>query len=188
MAERTNVAKKVFVNGDGEETRHASPDAETLRFNFVQSGETRDVRLAEMPDNIRAALAWHGLSQKLGDAYAGQKAKDDDPEDLLDAVLQRLQSGEWVQAGERAEGVPSLIYEAVIAGLAEVGRDTDDEALHENVKEQLKSKEGKAKALATPVFRKHYDRIRAERAAERAAKSAEQAGSETGNVDDFLNG
>ena len=67
-----------------------------VRFLFGEEGSvgTIETDLNELNDEIRLKLALHGLKQKLGDAYAGEK----DPAAAMKAVEEvysRLKNGEW---------------------------------------------------------------------------------------------
>lgn len=172
MAERQQVAVKTFIDGEGNESKHASPEAAVLRFAF-SNGTTHDISLDELPDNIKAAAAWHGLSQKCGDSYAGAKGDADEAVESFETLLERLKLGEWVRAREGGPR-PSLVVDAVVAALEEAGETVDD-ARKAAIVEKVKGKEARDATLANPVFRAHYERLKAEAAKARAKKAADAA-------------
>ena len=105
-------------------------------FQFGENGEvgTVETSLEELNDEIRLRLALHGLKQKLGDAYAGEK----DPAAAMKSVqevYERLRNGEWTTARSgggrvgqlakalaRAKGVSIEEATAAIEGLSKEER------------------------------------------------------------------
>ena len=146
-------------------------------MTVVDVPETVQVDLAKVGPKCTAALAWHGLSQKLGDAYA--KLRGADAVEALETVYELLKNDEWMKAREGAAGPrPSLVIDAVVAFLVAHG-ETVDEARMESIKAKVSDKAGRAKALANPGIQAEYDKIRAARAAEKAVKSAAAAAEAT---------
>lgn len=183
MAERTQVAKKVYITAAGDESAHATPDAERLEFRFA-NGETLVVNPNDIGANCRTAALFHGLSQKIGDSYAGAKGDADTAYESAQTILERLINDDWVRQGEGVGARPSLVSEAVIAALEENGETVDDER-KKGIVEKLKGKEARDRALANAVINSHYERIKAERAAERAAKAREKAEGKELDLGDF---
>jgi hypothetical protein len=178
---RASICKKVYINSDGKETAHASPDADSLEFRF-ESGETIVVELDSIADNCRRAATWHGISQKLGDKYAGKSA--DEAHDEVATLLERLQQGDWIKSREGAGPRPSYLVDAIVAALEENGEVVDAER-RATIQTALVPKEAKAKAMANPLFKSHYERIKAEKAAERAAVAAQSAEGIEADLGDF---
>lgn len=172
MAERVNVATKVFIDGDGNESRHASPAATVLRFAFT-NGVSHDVSLSDLPDNVRDAAAWHGISQKLGDSYASAKGDADEAVESFETLIERLKEGEWVKAREGGAR-PSLVRDAVAALLVAKGEEVDEARL-KAIAEKIKGKENREAALANPAIKAEYEKLKAKAAADRAKKAAEAA-------------
>ncbi len=86
-------------------TKVVSEDAKTVTFNFNGAGEVV-VATADMPKDIQRRLLAHGLSQKLGDAYA--KKGIDTPAAAMEevqTVIAMLADGQWAQKREGGGGV-----------------------------------------------------------------------------------
>lgn len=176
MAKREVKAKKIFLMPDGSETSHASHDAVELSFRF-NGGGVHSVKLSEFSEEIRTCLGWNGLSQKLGDVYAGDDNAED-AEESFETALERLRAGEWVKAREGVGPSPTLIFEAIKAAKAEANMPYDEAA----TKEKYKTKEARDTVLKVPQIKAHYERLRAERAAARAAEAAKHAQAASGDM------
>jgi hypothetical protein len=132
-----------------------------------ESGEVVAVQLDQLSDGIITKLALHGLSQKVGDSYAGAELAE--AHELAGSVVKRLIEGEWTQASTGG-GVSrvSMLVEALAAATGK----TNDEALEvvkgmsEDQKKELKKHPAIAKELAT---------IAAERAVAKAKRAEEAA-------------
>ena len=179
---RASICKKVYINSDGKETAHASPDAESLEFRF-ESGETIVVELDSIADNCRRAATWHGISQKLGDKYAGKSV--DEAHNEVATLLERLQQGDWIKAREAGAGPrPSVLVDAVVAALEENGETVDAER-RARIKAKLADPDEKAAAMNNPLLKSHYERIKAETATAKAAAAADLAEGVETNLGDF---
>lgn len=183
MAERTPVATKVFLNAEGEESRHASPEAVALRFAFA-NGTSHDIALTDLPSNIIDAAAWHGISQKLGDAYAGAKGDADEAVEAFETLIERLKLGEWVKAREGGGPRPSMVVDAIVAALQDNGEEVDD-ARRAAIMAKVKGPEARKGALANPVINAHYERLKLEAAKDRAKKAADKAKGAEASLGDF---
>ena len=149
----------------------AKKASKTLTDNGVsiafESGEVVAVELDQLSPDIVTKLARHGLSQKLGDSYAG--AELNEAHELAQSVVDRLIANEWTQAREGG-GVSrvSMLVEALAAATGK----TSDEALEvvkgmsEDQKKELKKHPAIAKEMAT---------IAAERAVAKAALAEKAA-------------
>lgn len=96
------VCKKSYVlAADGSRT--------ALSFSFA-NGEVRTVRLQEFASNVQNAAAWHGLSQKLGDAFASSLTTAD-AVSAFDETFAQLQAGDWnVKAtGNKLAGLAAAV-------------------------------------------------------------------------------
>ena len=125
--------------------------------------------LKSLEKDIVTNLALHGLSQKLGDSYAGAESVDEAIERCT-TIAERLQQGEWIKPRESAGPRPSMVVDAVVAALVANGEEVDD-TRRAAIAEKTKGKEGRERALANPAIRAQYETIRATRAAKRAAKA-----------------
>lgn len=178
MAERTKVADKVFLDAQGEESRHASQDTTKLEFRFTD-GTVREVDLEKIGAKCKAAALWHGLSQKLGDSYAGAKGVVGDAIESLDTVLERLANDDWVKAGEGPGTRPSLVADAIKAALEKAGQTVDEER-YATIREKVKGNENRKAALAIPEVAVEYERLRLEAQQARFAKMSEAAAASGG--------
>ncbi len=170
-AKRARVCTKRYLDADNTANAHATPDAVAMQFAFV-GGETLRVEMSNFPPNIVDCLAWHGMGQVLGDAYAGKSG--DDAIEAFQTKLERLTSGDWVKPREGLGPQPSLVIEAVCAALQNAGADVDDER-RESIAGKLKTPEARKRALATPAIAAEYERLKADRAIKRAKLAAEKA-------------
>lgn len=153
-------------------TKKVREDLSGVDFDFVD-GTSLGIALSDLPEEIVKNLALHGLSQKVGDSYAGTETVED-AISQANGVAARLKAGDWKAAREGGGGRPkiTLIVEAL-------HRATGKEL--EECRELVASMEDDAvKELKKhPQVHAHITAINAERAAERAAKAAEDAGDST---------
>lgn len=132
-----------------------------------ETGQTLDIELSSLSDEMQKKLALHGLSQKVGDSYAGAEA--DESFELAAAVHERLKNNDWTvtRAGGGAARV-SMLVEALAAA---TGKDPEEtlavvSAMDDDAKKQLKKHPAIAAELA---------RLSAERAVEKAKAAAASA-------------
>jgi len=139
-----------------------------------ESGDALTVNLDQLDQSIVTKLALHGLSQKLGDSYAGAEMAE--AFELASSVATRLIEGEWTQAREGGGGGArmSMLVEALAAATGQTAEASLDvvKGMSDEQKKELKKHPAIASKLAT---------IAAERAVEKAAK-AEQAAAEAGDL------
>jgi hypothetical protein len=165
MAKRNEIAKK-----------NIRDDATGVDFNFAD-GTVLNAEIANLPELINVKgdqvntlnyLACHGLSQKIGDSYAGSGGVVATAIEWAAATIETLNGGDWAEAREGG-GVdrPTRVVKAVMRLLTELGKTFDEAALLE----KYKSKEARDKAMARADVKAHYDAIAVEEAQERAAKS-----------------
>jgi hypothetical protein len=174
MAKRNEIAKKAIRD-----------DASGVDFNFTDEANTvLSAEIASLPEMINTPrgtvntlhyLACHGLSQKIGDSYAGAAGVVSDAIDWAKATIETLERGDW--STERVGGGagvdrPTRVVQAVMRLLTELGKTFDKTALME----KYKSKEARDKAMARADVKAHYDAITVEEAQERAAASKAKAG------------
>ena len=180
MAKKNEIAKKSYVDNEGDEKRSAHVAATTIRFTF-SDGTVTDILPSDLPENIVSCATLHGLSQKLGDSYAGAESVSDARESF-DTMFERLQGGEWV--AEKKAGGPrtSILVDAIAELLVEAGKPVDDEK-RKAIAEKVKTKEGRDGAMANAAIAARYEKKRADRAAEKAAKAAADADGVT--LDEF---
>lgn len=206
--------RRKYVYADGSTGSSAKADAQALHMECLGTPKdvdgkrvypvvhTVEVTQAEFPSEIIAAAAWHGLSQKLGDANAAAAkiAKEegiaDDPEKALADLTQTtilemiedLKKGFWVSESESGGGGVSVtvLLEAIEATFAEAGTPLSEEQ-KVVIAGKLKDEEYRTAAKARPDVAYHMKRIQAERAAARAkAAKAAVKGAEIGALSDLI--
>lgn len=190
VSKRNTVATKMYVLADGARSRHASPDVTGLEFAF-KGGGTHLVNARALPENIQIGSMWHGVAQKLGDAYSGAMKKDQDPEEMFLSMLERLQNGEWVREGEGAGPQPSLIVQA-IANLLAKKRGVDVATIDQKaIASKLPDAATRKATLDNDAeIKLEYDRLRLERqqaafAKAQVAAEAQRAAGGSGMLDGF---
>lgn len=165
MSAKTNIAKKV-----------TDEDAGQVSFNF-SNGRKLVVDVNRMPRHIVNRLALHGISQKVGDSYAGANLKGWDIDDCYDEavrVADNLYNGIYNAKGGTgttilAEALSRVTGETVEESAAVIDQMNDDDR-----KALEKHADIKAAVAA----------IKAERAAKRAA---EQAGGSVADLTGLFN-
>ena len=174
---RESKCKKVYINADGTESAHASPDTTELQFRFA-NGNTQKTRLSDFPENINAAVAWHGWAQKGGDSFASSDDADD-AEDKFMNVFELLQKGEWIKVGERVGGAPSTqLAEAYCLYLTADGKttpDTDEGKARVATWVKGLDKDQRKALSESPEVAPHIAAIKAERAIAAADKATATA-------------
>lgn len=168
---RAKVADRAYLTPAGD-SRNAKPDATGLKFTFADKS-SRTVALDKFPANIQKCLAWHGLSQKLGDSFAAVKGNVTDALENFDALVEVLMSGTFVEKGEGVGPAPTLIFEAIMRAHKAAG--TAPKNGEEAIKAMLKDKAIREGALKDPKIAAAYAAIRAERAQAQAKEAAAKA-------------
>lgn len=163
---RASVAKKAQLE-----------DGSGVSFTFA-NGHALTVLLADIPAAIQARLVLHGLSQKVGDSYAGVKGIVDDAIENAESIVEMLKNGEWT---ERAEGVgprPSMVADAIAEALRKNGETVDD-ARMASIREKVKDKATREGALKNPLIKAVYEQMRLVKAQERVEAAAKAAAGAT---------
>ncbi len=177
----TPFAKKRFVDAAGEKVSEPGTDVAAITFTFADF-EDQMVSLSDIPEPIRVALAWHGLSQKLGDSYANASKKPaEDCYDSFQSTLERLVAGDWVKAREAAGPRTSMVFEAVLAVMAAAGKPAD-EPTQKTIREALGDKAERDRAMADARVKLAYEKIKLERAQARLAKIEAEATAAAGEA------
>lgn len=146
-----------------------------LEIGF-ESGETINLNWDDFSPEMQRKLGIHGLSQKVGDSYAGAEASE--AYELAKSTSDRLLANEWTQGRESGGGTArvSMLVEALALA---TGKDTE-EAL-EVVKNM--SDEQKKQLRKHPAIAKELAQLQAKRAAEKAEKAAAEAQAAEGSFD-----
>jgi len=139
------------------------------------------VALTDLPDNIKSRLACHGLSQKLGDSYAGAESVED-AYAAASRVRDELVNGNWVAARAAGGGVirTTLLAEA-LARVATVGLHKNDPNAEEITTEQAREVLEEMSDDDKKDLRKDFgiQKVIAEIKLERAKKDEEESGEES---------
>jgi len=173
-AKKARVCKRVYIDAAGGESSHASPEAVALEFRFV-GGPTQRYTVAEFPENIQTCFGWNGLSQSLGDKFAGMSGAAAAEAQATKAAV--YMDGDWIKPGEGV-GVPStLLFEAYcsyLTGMGKTSPSTDEGRAKISAYIKGLSKEDRKSLSADPQIAALLAQAKAERAA-KAAKDAKSA-------------
>lgn len=181
MAIKTAV--KVYINKDGKESRHATPDAVALVFRFTNGHEVT-VDPTKLPADIATCLQFHGASQKIGDSYASAETLDEAIENA-EGTLENLMEGIWV---EKAEGMvrTSVLAEALARCKPDKYHSTAEAQVAVKSWDKEKRKNVLDATKGVPALIAAYESIRAERAMQRA-DAASQVAARLKDGDESLN-
>lgn len=157
MATRNAVCKKTVDDATGK-----------IRFAF-SDGRELVADASAIPEAVSGRLMLHGLSQKVGDSYAGAESVDEAYESARETIEQ-LVAGTWTT---RTAGEPRIGL--VVEALARVAGQTVEKA--KAVYEKLDD-DGKKAIRAHKGVKAAMDAIRAER----SAKAAEGEAVDIGNL------
>lgn len=142
----------------------------TFAFNTSEDTEPLVVNIAELPDEIKKQALLHGISQKVGDSYAGADDAEEARE-TAEGVIAQIMAGTWRAAGGGGGGGgprTTVLAEALAKAL---NRDLDE--CVEMVADMDDKRRTELKKH--PQVASVYAEIQAERAAAKAAKLAEKA-------------
>lgn len=175
---REKLCTKVYVDADGGETRSAHPGATKLEFRFGADPKAPEqvevVTLADLPEEVRTCAAWHGLSQTLGDTYAGAKGDLTAALDAFQTKFEVLAGGQWVEKREGVGPKPSSVAAAVKAALEANGETVDDDRMAA-IMSKLKTAEQRKAAVANPAINAQYEAIKLANAKAKAKAAAAKA-------------
>lgn len=141
-------------------------DGNKLSIKFEETGDAIETTLEEYSPDIRDRLALHGLSQKLGDSYAGITDSKEAFE-KVQAVLGDLLKGEWTS---RVAAGPRITQ--LVTALAAVTGEPIEKC--QEVVENMGDKE-KKDLRAHPHVKAKLAELKAAAAAEAAAKAAQES-------------
>jgi len=143
-----------------------SIDGDVITIKFEETNEELVVDINNIPAETISRLAMHGLSQKLGDSYAGADATESFAR--AEGVAKDLQEGNWSTRVAASGPRTTQLAEALAAA---TGKTVDEaaaklETLDDDEKKALRSHAQIKVELA---------RIKAEKATLAAQKAAEEA-------------
>ena len=177
MAAKNQLCRKSYQLPDGTSQRSADPSAKSITFAFA-NGVNEVLSPSDFDEDMRHCFTLFGMSEKLGNAYAGATSADEAAEWFL-ALLETIKAGDWTE--ERGEGGPRVgdVATAIMCLADKEGKPYDKAA----VIAKYAGKEGKAArdkaktyaAVAAELSAIAQERVAAQ-AAKRAAKSTVQGG------------
>ncbi len=184
---RQNVATKRFINRDESEVSHASSEAVAVKFAFTNGAEIV-IDPKDLPKNVRDAALMHGLSQKVGDAYAGSANADGDPiawaHEKAETVVANMMAGLWVTQREAGAPRVSMLLAAFKETVEAAGKVFDEAKMQAKLVDEKTGAAFRKQVLANAAVKAVYDRMRREAAEAREAVSATAAEGVT--IDDLL--
>lgn len=148
--------------------KSVSVEDQSVSLTF-EDGQAAIHALNELKPETVVQLALHGLSQKLGDSYAGAKDK---ALELSAAVWKNLIAGDWTVRGEGGVRVTQLARALVMKLKAEGQEITEADAA-----EKLKDIDDDSKKAITAALASELAQIKAADAAIAASKAQEKADS-----------
>ena len=162
-------------------TKAINEDAGTVTVKFSDE-RTVSLSITDLNGVTAKRSALHGMSQKLGDSFAGADTVDE-AYDACAATAQNLRDGNWATRGVGGTGT-SILVEALFEATKHEGRTLEQcqELMAEMSDDQKKG------LRAVPQIKAHMDRITAERATKRAEASAKAAGSQPLDLSAILGG
>ena len=165
---KKSVAKKVI-------------DGSKLTIEFT-NGKTLSVSVGDLPAEMVEKAAVMGLSHSIGDSYASSPTVAAAFE-IATKKLESIMAGEWNLKGEGGGGSSHtpMLLDAISKVLTEANVEHD----RDEIREQIKSSEGREKALANTAFKAEFEKIKARKAAERAQLAMEAASEADGKVADL---
>lgn len=160
---RNRIAEKVYLDSEGNESKHAHAEAVALVIKFA-NGESVTVDPSELGNNVLKAASLHGLSQTIGDSYSGA---DDvaTAMTLATSRLETLKQGNWTSVSEGGGSRVTILAEALHRAKADKYPTLQDAvaAVGEWDKDRKKD--------ARKLLQKQIAEIEAERAQQKAQKA-----------------
>ena len=142
-------------------------DGDVITIKFLETNEELAVNINDIPAEVISRLAMHGLSQKLGDSYAG--AETGEAFGRATGVASDLKDGNWstrvAASGPRTTQLAEALAAATGKTLEEAAAKL--ETLDDDAKKGLR---------AHPQIKVELANIKAKKAQEAAAKATAEAG------------
>lgn len=145
-----------------------SIDDQSVTIKF-EDDSSASLSLTDLTPEITMQLALHGLSQKLGDSYAGPEKRALAPE-VVAGVIQGLKDGNWTVRGEGGTRVTQLAR-ALVLYMKEQGQ----EITEQDAAEKLHGMEDENKKAITAALNVQLTQIKATDAAAAAKRATEKA-------------
>lgn len=145
-------------------------EGDVLTVTFLETNEELTVNINDIPAETISRLAMHGLSQKIGDSYAGADAAESFAR--ANGVASDLKDGNWSTRVAASGPRTTQLAEALAAA---TGKPLEEAA----AKLEEMDDEGKKNLRAHPQIKVELANIKAKKAADAAAKAvAETEGSD----------
>jgi hypothetical protein len=117
-------------------------EANGIRFSF-DNGEVFEADIDALPEAMIHRLAVHGLSQKLGDSYAGAKGKGMTDDDIAQGVRDLYAALKAGSFGTGRTSTGGKLLDAFIRWAADAGKKADEareafNALDDDAKKELR--------------------------------------------------
>lgn len=108
MARKENLPE-IDSEGNLKRTKFAEKQIEDGKLTIAfGNGEVVAISLDEIPEELHRELAMHGLSQKIGDSYAGAKGNFESAIASASGVIEQLKNGEWKATRAAGESKPRI--------------------------------------------------------------------------------
>lgn len=100
---------EISPSGELKKTKFADKSIDNGKLSIAfGNGEVVSVALDEIPEELHTDLAMHGLSQKLGDSYAGAKGDYAMAIKNVTQVIEQLKAGDWRASRGSGESKPRV--------------------------------------------------------------------------------
>ncbi len=170
---RQSVCKRVYTYADGSEGNRAQPDATKLTFTFVNDAGELVAVMGDIGAKCRDALAWHGLSQWVGDKFNTAKGDGVAALESARAGYESLLADAWVAIGVSAGPRIGQAVEAVKRALEADGQTVSAERV-KAIAEKLADKDVREATMAKSPYDFHLRTIQEEAAAKRTEVAREK--------------
>lgn len=169
---KERVSKRVFIGAGGEEETRVMLDVTSMRLELLETGETLDMDLGELPGfnslpkgTARAAAAW-GIMTNVTNAFGG--ASDSEMYELAERRWEAIRGGQWSVEREKGPRIEDFV-QATGRFLRDRGTKVDDAVLasvREGVLAQIQKNKDyvAAQFKAYPELEAHVLSIKNERA------------------------
>lgn len=144
-----------------------SDDFAVVTIKFLESGDSLEVNVGDLSEEIRSAALCHGLVQKLGDAAAGKSG--DDAREAVMSVYERLIAGDWTKGKDVSGPRPSMVADAVMAHLTATNTPFEKEAILSKYTGKG-TEDNRKRALGNAGVKYQYEKIKLDRQTARLAK------------------
>lgn len=173
VEEKKIKVSDIQYSGSAGVTNTVNPDATAIVVTFGD-GTSDSFDVMQTSEELRHCAMLQGFAIKLQRSFASAKGDPAAARESYETVKENLLSGLWNTKREGSGPRLSILVEAIVAALQEEG-ETVDTARQAGIAEKLKDEAVREKAMAKPSVKKHYEMIKAARAADRAAKAAKEA-------------